>query len=122
METVNVMRGFGVVPSTITAAIGPSIGPCCYQVADPVRDAFLAMTPDAAGWFSPDEIGKWRLDLWQANVEQLVMAGVHAEAIERLDVCTSCHLDRCYSYRREGAGGGRLVAAIRAGGPSGVRT
>jgi YfiH family protein len=89
LETI---RELGVSPADLVVAIGPSIGPCCYQVDGRVRTAFLGMTPDAVAWFTEDGLERWKLDLWQANVDQLEAGGVPASAIHACRLCTADHL------------------------------
>lgn len=82
----------------LAAAIGPSIGPCCYEVgpevADPFREAFGA-----------DVVQDGRLDLWTAAERALRAAGV--EQVDRADICTACTPDRFFSHRRDHGRTGR---------------
>jgi YfiH family protein len=96
----------------LRAAIGPSIGPCCYEVDEPVVTPLRAAFPESwerwvrpiaatrQGW--PDH---WWLDLWAANVDQLVAAGVPRAAILSPRLCTGCRRDLFFSYRKEGLAG-----------------
>jgi YfiH family protein len=99
------------------AAIGPSIGPCCYEVGKELRERFRdsGWTRGADDWFERRG-GRWHLDLWRANVDQLVKAGVPADSIHVSRLCTSCHPDWFPSYRRDGPGAGRIAGVIRAAG------
>ena len=111
--TVEAIAQMSVPAAELCAALGPSIGPCCYDVDEKVRASFLSINPDAVEWFSEAGPGKWRLDLWRANVDQLEWAGVPAASIHTARLCTKDHADVCFSYRRDGPGAGRMVAAIR---------
>ena len=94
----------------VIAAVGPSIGPCCYEVGPDVEAQFSSH-PEAKSWFSPAE--KPHLDLWRAARDQLARAGVPADQIHVCALCTCDHAAVFHSYRRDGKGAGRLVAAIR---------
>ena len=108
-------REFGVDPADLTVAIGPSIGACCYAVGPRVLDAFtLAGTraEDLAHWFTTTDQGSLHLDLWSANRDQLVSAGVRADHLYISGLCTQTHRDIFESYRVDGANAGRMVALI----------
>ena len=124
-EAVRAMyREFGSEPEDIVAGIGPSIGPCCYEVRGDVVDRFHAEHPDiadvvlsspefaSAGSFEGVNDDAKLLDLWTANRLQLVGAGLDEASIETAEICTSCNTDTFYSYRREKNGTGRQAALV----------
>ena len=107
----------GSDPGDLVAALGPSIGPCCYTVGEELIEAFREAGQDDVDpgrWFRHGD--RLALDLWTANRDQLAAAGVPGSAIYVSGLCTACHPDWFYSYRREGAAAGRLVGFIRAPG------
>jgi len=104
---------------TLLGAIGPSIGPCCYEVDGPVIERFAAAFPgEWSSWVTAAGPGKWMLDLWRANEDQLRMAGLDPGRVDNPRLCTACRGDLFFSYRR-GRGQGRLVtvAAVRRASP-----
>jgi YfiH family protein len=124
---------FGSRPQDLLAAIGPTIGGCCYEVGTEVASAFAAKFANASEFFDELRTGdepnplqwlnmmppghqpppnKVLLDLKKANRAQLVEAGVREENIFVTKLCTSCNFDRLFSYRKEGAASGRLMAVI----------
>lgn len=99
---------------TLVAALGPSIGPCCYRVGPELRLSFEALGWPSSlldRWFSARAGGLY-LDLWQANTDQLLTAGVAARDIHVSTLCTACHPDWFCSYRRDGPGTGRMVGFV----------
>jgi purine-nucleoside/S-methyl-5'-thioadenosine phosphorylase / adenosine deaminase len=116
-------REFGTTPADVVAAIGPSIGPCCYEVGSELVDAFAAAGHERHlidRWFlapapprGSRERPKLRLDVAGANRDQLLLAGVPDAQIHSSGLCTAMHLDVLTSYRAEQEAAGRLVAAIR---------
>lgn len=112
-KTARLMHeAFGCQLHQIHAAVGPSIGPCCYevgpQVAEPVR-AFYG--PDADDLLHPLATqGKDRLDLWEANRRDLLRTGVGAVSVG--GACTACENHRLFSHRGEAGKAGRGAAVI----------
>jgi YfiH family protein len=78
---------------SLAAAVGPAIGPCCYEVQDDVATPFRARFGDAI-------VRDGKLDLWRAAEQALHDAGV--ATVERTDLCTSCHPELFFSHRRDG--------------------
>jgi len=128
---------FGSKARDLLAAIGPAIGGCCYEVGTEVAAAFSGQFADAAEFFDELRTGdepnplQWMnmmppghqpppkkvlLDLRKANRAQLEAAGVPGANIFVSDLCTGCRRDLLFSYRKEGAESGRMMAVI------GIRT
>jgi polyphenol oxidase len=97
-------------PEDVIAAVGPSIGPCCYEVGPDLASHF-ASHAQASNWFTRD--ANPHLDLWRATHDQLACAGVPTRQIHVCALCTFDHSALFHSYRRDGRNAGRLVAAIR---------
>jgi polyphenol oxidase len=119
VEGVEVLRReFGAGPEDLVVAQGPSIGACCYEVGPDVVEAFEAggFRATIDRWFSRDERGVLRLDLWRATRDQLIAAGVRADDIHQAGLCTASHPQWFASYRRDGPPTGRIAAVIRARG------
>jgi YfiH family protein len=124
---------FGSKPSDLLAAIGPSIGPCCYEVGTELATEFLSQFADAPSYFDEFRTGdepnpvQWLnmmppghqpppknvlLDLRKANQSQLLAAGLRPKNIHTIDLCTACHPDLLFSYRKQGPASGRLMSVI----------
>ena len=101
-------EAYGTKPGNLSAAIGPSIGPCCYEVDERVHEKALAYQ----GCFTPHGEGHYLLDLWQLNKLQLMEAGILAENILKAGVCTCHHVDQFFSHRKEKGKTGRLAAIL----------
>jgi YfiH family protein len=117
----------------LVAAIGPSIGSCCYEVGADVRQRFEAQGFSRQAlerWFlseSADSVanprlpglskgareGHWYFDIWAATRDLLLEAGIPSGQILAPQLCTASHADAFCSYRRDGSGAGRMAAVIR---------
>lgn len=106
-KAVAAMRAaFGTKPENLKAAIGPSIGPCCFECGEEVAALFPGEVVTRL------ENGKFKADLWKANTVMLENCGVRHENIDVFQQCTMCRSDIYYSYRSHGAATGRMGAFI----------
>lgn len=106
-KTVEKMvESFGSDTKDIVAFIAPSIGRCCYEVGEDVAQHFRDQE-------SFDKVGeKYMLDLPLINQKQLLKAGLPPENIDLSGVCTSCEVERYFSYRKEQGCSGRFMSMI----------
>lgn len=106
-KAVEIMKNeFSSSPQNIKAAIGPSIGRCCFETGMEVASQF-----DAA-LVGEERNGKFFVDLWQANKMMLQKSGLKEENIDVLEICTVCKSDMLYSYRMHKDATGRMGAFI----------
>jgi YfiH family protein len=110
-DTVAAMVRSGADAGGIVAGIGPSIGPCCYEVGPEVKSAAQAHIADADAFFQP-KADRWLMDLWGLCRKALTDCGVADEGIETGGLCSRCRQDLFYSHRGSGGRTGRCAAVI----------
>lgn len=100
-------RDFSTKPADLFAAIGPCIRGCCYDVGEDVARQFVSIFPEWGADCLPRKI-----DLADANRRQMETAGIAPDRIFDSCFCTMHQAEQFYSYRREPANPGRLLASI----------
>lgn len=105
-------KQFDSSPSEVHVVMGPSIGPCCYEVGDEVFQSFTEQIAGSSDLFTEGSSGKKNLDLIEANRRQLIDSGVPLKQVHSSGLCTRCSNELFYSYRREGKGVGRLLGVV----------
>jgi len=112
-------KEFGVAPENLRASIGPSIGPCCYEVDDAVLIPMTTHLPYAdrfirrfrrnspAGTFESRSV-----DLSSLNKSELLAGGMNLHHIQEVGLCTSCHESLFFSHRRDRGVTGRHIAVV----------
>lgn len=105
-EAAFTLESMGVPWPSLRAWVGPSIGPCCYEVGEEVASQFPAETVSRAA------DGTLRLDLRAVNRLQLAQAGIAPDRMFFDPGCTRCGGPRYASYRRDGGAAGRMIALI----------
>ena len=103
-------RDFGCDPADITAAVGPGISLCCFEVGPEVYEEFQRTFPriDECGYRKDD--GKYMLDLKRINRIQLEEAGAARVLVS--EYCTKCNEERFFSHRRDHGRTGRMAAGM----------
>jgi polyphenol oxidase len=107
-------REFGTEPADLLAAIGPSAGPDDYEVGHALIDAFAAAghdTRDLDRWFI-QSAARPHLDLWTANADQMIAAGLRADRVFVSGLSTVSHPGVFDSYRVDGEKAGRMAALV----------
>lgn len=92
---------FGARPEAIRAAVGPAANTCCYEVGAEVISIFKERFSKANNLFTPTRDGHARIDLHQANRDQLIDCGLAPERIHVAPFCTMDRNDLFFSYRQE---------------------
>lgn len=106
------MDRFGASAVRIRIAIGPSAGPCCYEVDEPVLSKLREVCPDWETVVRPVSKDRAHLDLRAFIRRQALADGLQMEHIGMVAACTICQPDRFYSYRREGVVKATMVSGI----------
>ena len=116
IKTVEAMtREYGTNPKDIVAVVGPSICKECYEVSKDVVDEFHKAYDskfDVSKIYDVTSKDKRQLNLWEANKQILMLAGITEENIVVSDVCTSCNHELLYSHRKTNGKRGNLVAIM----------
>lgn len=91
---------YGTNPEDLVCVLGPSIGPCCYEVSKDLIEKFNTIITNRDEKFYIIKESKYYLDLWKVNELILTSCGVKKENIVNLNICTSCNSDKFHSYRK----------------------
>jgi len=106
-------KEFGSLAENIVVGIGPSIGPCCYKVGPDIISQFENTFHTTKGLIvNKSDDGTGYLDLWKANLDQLIHAGIERSNIELARICTQDNSALFFSYRHQQGDTGRFGAGI----------
>lgn len=107
IETVETMQALGSQPANLIVGIGPSIGPCHFEISDDPKNNVIrkvkASFPESYKKLLTRQTAHHaHFNLWEVNKELLVEAGVKPSNIKVAGLCTVCHKDEFFSWRVNG--------------------
>ena len=105
-------RAFGTCPQDLYCAIGPSICQSCYEVSEDVAEQFLESFGTSDRLCEKKDHGKYQLNLWEANRQVLLRAGVAESRLQITDLCTCCNHYNLFSHRYSNGKRGNLAAFL----------
>lgn len=105
-------KEYGTSAADVQVFIGPGIGPCCFQIQPDLAAKVNAEFPSLHDIITYSDNQSCNWDLQATNRQLLLEAGVQASNIGTCELCTACHTDIFYSYRREKGKTGRMGALI----------
>lgn len=112
-KTIQLMVSrFSIADSDLRISIGPSAGPCCYEVDEAVLTPLRSAWSDWPSVLQDDRGTRARLDLKALVRRQAAHSGIRSEYITAVNLCTICHSELFYSYRREGRVNGTMLSGI----------
>lgn len=111
-RAVERMVAGGFAANSLVVALGPAIGPCCFEIDAATYDELAQAYPECGSALRMDAQGRRVADLWALNEQALIAAGIAPANIDRLDHCTSCQTARFFSHRRDNGQTGRQAAVI----------
>jgi polyphenol oxidase len=103
---------FKTEETDLRVSIGPSAGPCCYEVDEAVLAPLRSGLSNWRAVVRDDRGSKARLDLKELVRRQVAQMGIRPEHVTAVNLCTVCHGDLFYSYRREGRVNGTMLSGI----------
>lgn len=97
-----IKKRFNSSSNDFIISLGPSIGPCCYEIDEKIYlkewESFSKQKGDK----------KWMIDIAKINIQHMKEEGVMEDQIIKIDLCTSCRKDLFFSYRKESKTGRQL--------------
>lgn len=110
---LKMMECFSTNPEDCLVAIGPSIGSCCFEVGDEVIEQINLNFSNSKQYYTFKDNGKYMVDLWKLNQNQLTSMGVPLKNITSSNICTKCNKDIFFSHRGDKGNTGSLAAFLQ---------